>query len=329
MLLSIASEAVLLRATYNSLFKSRKETNLMKKKIYLKTHPTGKLRFTLTNDYLFHIVFQRNKKILRGLIRSLLNLKNEEILDIILENPITPGQRVNDKSIILDLFILLNNNKRINIEMQVLNTKDWPERSLTYLCKSFDNLKEGQDYIDVMPTIHIGILDFTLFPEHPEFYAHYVMKNIINNNIYSDKLRLNVLDLNQIHLATEEDIACGLQYWARLFKVQTWEDLQMLASEYDVFDDITDTMQKALADKKIRMECEARERYERDRTSLYNSGHKEGFSVGRAEGHAQGKSEERLTTIQKLYNKGKSVDEIMDLLDFPKEEILKAIDIID
>ena len=177
-----------------------------------KTRLSGKLRYTLTNDYLFHIVLQKNRKMLRGLIRSLLNLKNEEIVDIILENPITPGEAVNDKTVILDLFVILNNNKKINIEMQILNTKDWPERSLTYLCKSFDNLKEGQDYIDVMPAIHIGILDFTLFPDHPEFYAHYAMKNIINNNIYSDKLLLNVLDLNQIHLATDEDISCGLQY---------------------------------------------------------------------------------------------------------------------
>ena len=236
---------------------------------------SGKLCYTLTNDYLFHIVFQKNRKILRGLIQSLLNLKDEEIIDIVLENPITPGDAVNDKTVILDLFITLNNNRKINIEMQLLNSKDWPERSLTYLCKSFDNLKEGQDYIDVMPAIHIGILDFTLFPDSPEFYAHYAMKNIVNNNIYSDKLLLNVLDLNQIHLATNDDIACGLQYWARLFKAKTWEELQMLASEYEVFEGITDTMQQALADKKTRLECEARERYERDRTSLYNSGWRE------------------------------------------------------
>ena len=293
----------------------------MRKNANLKTQPTGKLRFTLTNDYLFHIVFQRNKKILRGLVRSLLNLKDEEILDIVLENPITPGQKVNDKTIILDLYITLNNHKKINIEMQVLNSKDWPERSLTYLCRSFDNLEEGQDYSDVMPAIHIGILDFTLFPEHPEFYAHYAMKNIINNNIYSDKLLLNVLDLNQIHLATPEDIACGLPYWARLFKAETWEDLQMLASEYEVFEDITDTMQKALNDKKIRMECEARERYERDRTSLFNSGRREGIAQGHAEGHAK----ERLAIIQKLYAKGKTMDEIMELLDFSREEVMTAI----
>lgn len=242
--------------------------------------PSGKLRYTLTNDYLFHIVFQRNTKILRGLLCSLLNLSDDEIVDIYLENPIDPGEKVDDKTVILDLLITLNNNRKINIEMQLLNRNDWPERSLIYLCRSFNNLTSGQDYIDVMPTIHIGILDFTLFPEYPEFYARYAMKNIKNDNIYSDKLLLNVLDLNQMHLATKEDIQSGLAHWARLFKAETWEDLKMLASEYRDFEDITDTMQQALEDKKIRLQCEARERYERDRTSLYNCGKRDGISEG-------------------------------------------------
>ena len=292
---------------------------------------SGKLRYTLTNDYLFHIVLQKNRKILRGLIRSLLNLNDEEIVDIVLENPITPGVAVNDKTVILDLFITLNNNRKINIEMQILNTKDWPERSLIYLCKSFDNLKEGQDYSEVMPAIHIGILDFTLFPDYPEFYAHYSMKNIINNNIYSDKLLLNVLDLNQIHLATDEDISCGLQYWARLFKAQTWEELQMLASEYKDFEDITDTMQQALADKKTRMECEARERYERDRISLYSSGLREGRSEGRLEGRLEARNEAIVKAIKmsKNYNvtKEATIEQLIAQFELSSEEATELVNL--
>ena len=256
---------------------------------------SGKLRYTLTNDYLFHIVFQRNTKVLKGLLCSLLHLAENEIVDIYLENPIDPGEKVDDKAVILDLLITLNNNCKINIEMQLINRNDWPERSLVYLCRSFNNLTTGQDYIEVMPTIHIGILDFTLFPKYPEFYARYAMKNIKNENIYSDKLLLNVLDLTQIHLATDEDIQSGLAHWARLFKTETWEDLQMLASEYRDFEDIPDTMQKALEDKKIRLQCEARERYERDRTSLYNCGKRDGISegidIGKTEGINIGKSQ--------------------------------------
>ena len=262
--------------------------------------PTGRLRYTLTNDYLFHIVFQKNKTILRGLIRSLLNLRDDEIVEIKLENPIYPGDNINDKSIVLDLLITLNGDRKLNIEMQVLNRKDWPERSLTYLSKSFDKLESGDDYLNVMPVIHIGILDFTLFPEYPEFYAHYAMKNVNNDNIYSDKMLINVLDLTRMDLATKEDEECGLLHWAKLFKAQTWEDIHMLVSSYKDIENIVDVMIEAMADKEVRMQCEARQRYDRDQRSLYNlairegretgfkEGHEDGFRVGHAEGHAEG-----------------------------------------
>ena len=193
--------------------------------------------------------------------------------------------------------------------MQVINGNDWPERSLTYLCRSFDNLRHGQNYLDVMPTIHIGILDFTLFPEHPEFYAHYAMMNTQNHHVYSDKLLLNVLDLNQIHLATTEDIRCGLQKWAKLFKATTWEEIKMLASTNKTFENVANSMHRALANEEIRLKCEARERYERDRISLYASGHREGLKEGRN------------LVIQKLMEKGMSTTDIASLLDMTPTEL--------
>ena len=99
----------------------------------------------------------------------------------------------------------MNNSTIINLEMQILNIGNWPERSLSYLCRSFDQLYKGQDYAETKPVIHIGILDFTLFPEHPEFYATYQLLSVKNHAIYSDKLRLSVLDLTHIDMATEED----------------------------------------------------------------------------------------------------------------------------
>ena len=152
--------------------------------------------------------------------------------------------------------------------MQILNGGDWPERSLTYLCRAFDNLNEGQDYNDIMSAIHIGILDFTLFPECPEFYAHYAMKNIINNNIYSDKFLLNVLDLNQTCIATEGDITCGLQYWARLFKAKTWEELKMLTKENEYLQEAAESLYVANADEIVRQQCVAREDAERRERTL-------------------------------------------------------------
>ena len=48
---------------------------------------------------------------------------------------------------------------------------------MIYLCRMFDRLQRGEDYAESGCAIHIGILDFTLFEEVPEFYACYKMLN--------------------------------------------------------------------------------------------------------------------------------------------------------
>lgn len=96
------------------------------------SNATGPLPYRLTNDYLFRAVLQSNNSVLKGLICALLHLAPENVFSVTITNP---------------------------IELC----------SQTYLCRSFDNLNRGQDYSEVKPVIHIGFLDFTLFPENPEF----------------------------------------------------------------------------------------------------------------------------------------------------------------
>lgn len=64
-----------------------------------------------------------------------------------------------------------------------------------------------------------------------KYYATYMLMNVKNHSIYSDKLRLSVVELNQIEMATEEDKAFQIDYWAALFKAKTWEEIKMLAEK--------------------------------------------------------------------------------------------------
>ena len=88
----------------------------------------------------------------------------------------------------------------------------------------------------------------------------------------------------------------------------------MLSSEYEVFENITDTVEQALADKKIRMECEARERYERDRISLYASGRKAGINEGINKGFNEAIS--KYITKSKNNSKITKEDVITQLIDY-------------
>ena len=68
---------------------------------------------------------------------------------------------------------------------------------LYVLARSYDNVAKGDEYINVKPVYYIGFLNYTLFPEYPEFFAKYRMMNIKNHNVYTTKFNLYVVDMEQ------------------------------------------------------------------------------------------------------------------------------------
>lgn len=114
------------------------------------------------------------------------------------------------------------NQKTINLEMQVADLHNWDNRSLCYLCRSFDQL---------------------------------------NHAIYSNNFILNVLDLTQIDLAAEEDKQFQIDYWAKLFKSNTWEELKAMATQNEYLHEASETIFTLSSDELVRKRCLDREAY--------------------------------------------------------------------
>ena len=100
-----------------------------------------------------------------------------------LTNPIELGSSVTDKTFILDIKVILNNQTIINLEMQVINQHNWAERSLSYLCRNFDNLQSGEAYQAV------------------KFYATYQLLNVKNYSLATTWEELNMLAHNNEYMA--------------------------------------------------------------------------------------------------------------------------------
>ena len=220
---------------------------------------TGKVKYSLTNDILFHIVLQDDDYALKGLIASLLHLEPSDIKKTKVLNPILPGDPPDAKLCILDIYVLFNDDSYINLEMQVEDQQNWVPRSLTYLSREFDQLKHGEDYTLVKPVYHVGFLNFTLFEDHPEFHATYRLQNIRDGYTYTDKFSLHVLELNHINLATDEDMYYKTDKWASLFKATTWEEVKMLAQENDYIMSAAKSMYSSVTDPRILKLCTRRQ----------------------------------------------------------------------
>lgn len=242
--------------------------------------PKGTIKYRMTNDFMFKKIFQQNKRALKGLLCALLDMKLEEIRTVKVLNPIEEGDVVNDKAVILDLLLELNDNRIIDIEMQVEDEGNWEERSLVYLSREFDQLHKGEIYENVKKTIHIGILDFTPkgFPE--KLYMDYYFYHYNTGHKYSDKMSIRVLQLNQLGKKEDEEKMPDLYHWAQLFKATSWEEMRMLAKENEEIKECVVTLKELSADERARMQYEARLDYQRRLKGAEFHGMEKGIEKG-------------------------------------------------
>ena len=234
---------------------------------------TGEIPEKLTNDVILHSITQNSKEILKGLTASLLMIPVSEITEVELLNPID-YRNYADKEIILDIRAKVNNKGILNIELQMLLSTDsvwWINRSLLYLCRTFDNLGSGGDYEDIFPSMQVCIVPKDLFSDvPPEFYSRYYMINDANGHIYSRDFSLRVLYLNHTDMATDSDKASGLDYWAEAFLATTWEELKVLADKGEIFRKVAEEMYTVNADVSQRSIAEAHRKYVETYTTLKN-----------------------------------------------------------
>ena len=95
--------------------------------------------------------------------------------------------------------------------------------------------------------------------------------DVIHHRIYSSKFAVNVLDLSHIELATQEDKNWDLDFWARLFKAKTWEEMKMIAKDNEYFTEASNTLCDLYADFNVRERCRDREDYELEQKYLHDT----------------------------------------------------------
>ena len=283
-----------------------------------------RLKISVTNDYAFKTVF-RNTKVLKGLLSAVLKIPEEEIKEIELPDTTVNGEYPEDKTGILDIRVHLNRKQKINIEMQVLPFPFWEERTLFYLCRMFvEGLKHGMNYGELEKCIHISILEYNLF-EDGEYYTEIGICDLKTGHMYSDKLSLRVIQLNQLEKATEEEKQTGLYLWGKLISARDWEVLEMLAKENESMEEAVKELEKINADPKKRYEYLYREMKEWDEVTIRDYFTNQGKLEGEIKGKREGAAEES-ARYSRLIMKLSEADRMQDIVKAASDpQVLKAL----
>ena len=239
--------------------------------------------YGMKNDYMFKAVLQTSDEVLRNLVATLMEIDESQIVSCEIVNSFELGTSVDSKECILDVKLILNGDEIVDLEIQVRDEHNWSERSLFYWARAYDSIKSGQDYSTLKKTYHIGILDFTLFNNNPRFYSEYKVMDTRSGYVYSDMLNIRILDLTRIDEVDEEDNPM-LVKWAKVFKAESMKELEQLAKNEEVLEEMVSHIRKLSEDERIRLQCEAREDYERRLIGQYKQGMNAGIEAGREEG---------------------------------------------
>ncbi len=266
-----------------------------------------KITVKLTNNYAFQKIF-KNAKIVKGFLMALLNLKEYEIKKIEISDPFTLGENNEEKEGILDIKLVLNQNRKINIEMQNTYQDDWTERSLFYNCRMFtDGFQKGHPYGELPPCIHVGILNFNQMIS-PNYYHKFYLMDEKTKEIYSRKFQFHMLELKKLKYAKEKQQRKPLYQWAKLIAAQTWEELEQESKGNKYMERALEEMIKISQDEMERYLYLREEMAESDRVSQMQSAKR----IGRKEGKKEGEILKLITQVQKKIARGDSLEKIAD-----------------
>lgn len=228
-------------------------------------------------DYCAKELF-RNEVVRNHFLSDILEIPVEEIRSSRLLNTFLWKRYRGQKQGILDVLIELNNNIKINIEIQVKASADWDKRQLFYLAKIFTaEANKGEDYSRLRRCVAISILDFNL-SDGPEYHTVYLFRD--KNGIpYSDMMEIHTLELRKNLVGQNR-----MNDWIRLFNAESEEDLDMIKTENaGILEAIREVKVMSLS-KRLRAHYEAHMKDVRDRKArekyVRMEGEKEGFEKG-------------------------------------------------
>jgi predicted transposase/invertase (TIGR01784 family) len=247
-------------------------------------------------DYAFKHLFGRevNRSILIDVLNAVLEPPaGERILGLELLNPFNPKESLDDKLSILDIKARDQTGRQFNVEMQILAFPAYDKRILYYASKLHQQqLYEGQDYVELRPTISVSFLNHVLFPEIEDHHLRFRLLENTHHLALGEDLAFHILELPKFKKAVDK-LQSNLDIWLYFLRHAEKMDSEALPAALE-----KPLVRRALEELKMLTQADLeRERYEArrkaqlDHNSFVNAARREGLKQGLEEGRQEGRIE--------------------------------------
>lgn len=266
-------------------------------------------KLSVKRDIVFKRIFAHkgNEEFLKQFLSSLLKLEinSIEILhDIHLEK-----DSEEDKLGIIDVRAIVNDNKIINIEVQIKDNKNIVPRSTFYGAKLISNeLVKNESYQELKSVIVICILNYESFP-----YEEYINETEIVLKAHKEYIVNNYIKFYYIELPKFRKQKVNYEdettQWLTFIDSENPERIKEIMKKNNIVKKAQEELEYLQGDEAFKRKIELREKYERDMNSAKYCGRQEG------------KKEAIKEVAKKLFLRGTDIKIIMDITGLTKDEI--------
>ncbi|UTC76862.1 PD-(D/E)XK nuclease family transposase [Treponema sp. OMZ 799] len=241
---------------------------------------------TLRNDYAFKRVFgvDENKDILQDLLECILDIPPETIAGLELLDKEFHKELLSEKLGILDIKLRLKDGTFIDIEIQNRWHFDFPERTLYYWSKMYnEGVKQGQDYTKLPKCITINLIGKG-FNKNKRLHNRYFILEQETKEPLVSKLEIHILNLEKARLLKESQCKDNktkrLLNWLKFIETDDREVRKMLAETSKVMAKANDKIIVMEMSPKEKWLYDSRMKYENDRASCISEGYQQGLEEG-------------------------------------------------
>ena len=225
------------------------------------------------NDVVFQRLFNKeNEKITKAFVEALLDEKIHKIK--INEDKNLLSKALDQKSGILDLQVDVNDEEKVDVEIQLIERSNLPERLLFYFSKLYlRGIGKGEDYRYAKRVVLIAIIDYDLKIDNKTMET--IWKLIEKDNpqkILTNKLEIHILELDKVKEEYEKNKKNEKAQWLLFLDNPNTKEVEEIMEENEEVKDAVIEVKKLSEDEELQRLADLREKAIMDEKAIYQAG---------------------------------------------------------
>ena len=306
------------------------------------------------NDIVFQSLFnQSNKEITKAFVQALIEQKIEKI--VINSDKELLREKPDDKLGILDLQVDVNDNEKIDVEIQLIEKKNFADRLLYYFSRLYaEGIKRGDSYDKAKKVVLIAIIDFKLdlTKEITEIETEWKLREKNRPELtLTNSIEIRIIELDKVRKFYEKNKDNIKAQWMLFLDDPNSKEVREIMEKNEEIKEATVVVKQMSEDEKMQRLAFLREKAILDEKEIYETaterglrdgmeqgmkkgmekgmkkGMEKGMKKGMEKGMEKGREENKKEIAKKLYEINMPIEQIAKVVELDISEVKKILEI--